>query len=232
MFIDDPVSRTWNLTPAVCADVAASSILRGRYLTNRYQRQFRGACSNVSPRPGTGVPDRINAFRRFVRCRRPDQASSTHHRRRSGGYQTVRRQCRHWAACPVPRRRRFTTESVGIAYPGDRSSAGSSTIGRFCRPLDAIDFEQRDWVPHSGWPFGRRRCCRITKGPAISWIAPPRFDDKAYWERVTGEPLPDRSPAGCRSGSCISVRPPISANAMAANWRRRGISTCCSMQTW
>src|SRR5215218_1699697 len=23
-----------------------------------------------------------------------------------------------------------------------------------CRPLDAQDFEQRDWVPHSGWPFG------------------------------------------------------------------------------
>jgi len=24
-----------------------------------------------------------------------------------------------------------------------------------CRPLDPIDFEARDWVPHSGWPFGR-----------------------------------------------------------------------------
>jgi choline dehydrogenase-like flavoprotein len=23
-----------------------------------------------------------------------------------------------------------------------------------CRPLDPIDFEARDWVPHSGWPFG------------------------------------------------------------------------------
>jgi choline dehydrogenase-like flavoprotein len=23
-----------------------------------------------------------------------------------------------------------------------------------CRPLDAQDFELRDWVPHSGWPFG------------------------------------------------------------------------------
>jgi choline dehydrogenase-like flavoprotein len=26
--------------------------------------------------------------------------------------------------------------------------------GGYCRPLDAIDFESRDWVPHSGWPFG------------------------------------------------------------------------------
>jgi choline dehydrogenase-like flavoprotein len=25
--------------------------------------------------------------------------------------------------------------------------------GNYCRPLDEIDFEKRDWVPHSGWPF-------------------------------------------------------------------------------
>lgn len=25
--------------------------------------------------------------------------------------------------------------------------------GGWCRPLDAIDFERRDWMPHSGWPF-------------------------------------------------------------------------------
>lgn len=28
--------------------------------------------------------------------------------------------------------------------------------GGICRPLDAIDFEKRDWVPHSGWPVARR----------------------------------------------------------------------------
>jgi choline dehydrogenase-like flavoprotein len=25
----------------------------------------------------------------------------------------------------------------------------------WCRPLDVIDFEKRDWVPHSGWPYDR-----------------------------------------------------------------------------
>jgi choline dehydrogenase-like flavoprotein len=25
----------------------------------------------------------------------------------------------------------------------------------WCRPLDAIDFEKRDWIPHSGWPYSR-----------------------------------------------------------------------------
>jgi choline dehydrogenase-like flavoprotein len=24
----------------------------------------------------------------------------------------------------------------------------------WCRPLEAIDFEKRSWIPHSGWPFG------------------------------------------------------------------------------
>src|SRR5438105_4235542 len=28
--------------------------------------------------------------------------------------------------------------------------------GGWCRPLDELDFEERDWVPHSGWPFGKQ----------------------------------------------------------------------------
>jgi choline dehydrogenase-like flavoprotein len=33
---------------------------------------------------------------------------------------------------------------------------GGSTnrLGGWCRPLDAVDFERRDWVPWSGWPIG------------------------------------------------------------------------------
>ncbi|MFZ5917477.1 MAG: GMC oxidoreductase [Chloroflexota bacterium] len=32
---------------------------------------------------------------------------------------------------------------------------GNDRLGARTRPLDAIDFEQRDWVPHSGWPFDK-----------------------------------------------------------------------------
>ena len=32
---------------------------------------------------------------------------------------------------------------------------GTNHWGGWCRPLDASDFEKRDWVPHSGWPFPR-----------------------------------------------------------------------------
>ena len=31
---------------------------------------------------------------------------------------------------------------------------GSNHWGGWCRPLDPIDFEQRAWLPYSGWPFG------------------------------------------------------------------------------
>ncbi|MGI9305487.1 MAG: FAD-dependent oxidoreductase [Gammaproteobacteria bacterium] len=32
---------------------------------------------------------------------------------------------------------------------------GNNRLGARLRPMDAIDFEQRDWVPHSGWPFDK-----------------------------------------------------------------------------
>ncbi len=50
----------------------------------------------------------------------------------------------------------------GVAYTaldgGRLRFLGGSTNhwGGWCRPLDPIDFETRDWVPHSGWPIGRR----------------------------------------------------------------------------
>jgi hypothetical protein len=37
-----------------------------------------------------------------------------------------------------------------------RAFGGTTNLwGGYCRPLDAIDFESRDWVPNSGWPISR-----------------------------------------------------------------------------
>ena len=37
----------------------------------------------------------------------------------------------------------------------ERRLGGTTTIwGGRCMPLDAIDFERRDWIPDSGWPIG------------------------------------------------------------------------------
>jgi choline dehydrogenase-like flavoprotein len=55
----------------------------------------------------------------------------------------------------------YAGENVGIAYePLDRSRSrffGGSTScwGGWCRPLDPLDFEERPWLPNSGWPFER-----------------------------------------------------------------------------
>src|SRR5215203_2300842 len=51
-------------------------------------------------------------------------------------------------------------ESIGHAYYDLQHSrlrffGGTSAIwGGRVAELDSIDFERRDWIPHSGWPFG------------------------------------------------------------------------------
>lgn len=54
----------------------------------------------------------------------------------------------------------YTGFNVGLPYERlatarSRFFGGSTNCwGGFCRPFEAIDLEERPWVPHSGWPFG------------------------------------------------------------------------------
>ena len=56
--------------------------------------------------------------------------------------------------------RLFEGEVVGQAYPMLRDTrvgalGGSTTVwAGWCRPLEALDFEARDWCDAGGWPFG------------------------------------------------------------------------------
>ena len=56
----------------------------------------------------------------------------------------------------------YQGSETGVSYvpleSGRLRYLGGSTNhwGGWCRPLDEIDFESRDWVPHSGWPFARK----------------------------------------------------------------------------
>ncbi len=51
--------------------------------------------------------------------------------------------------------------NLGLAHdPPEESRSrflGGSTNcwGGWCHPLDELDFQERPWVPHSGWPFGK-----------------------------------------------------------------------------
>ncbi|MEI9994145.1 MAG: FAD-dependent oxidoreductase [Rhizomicrobium sp.] len=46
--------------------------------------------------------------------------------------------------------RYLTLDGSRLRYLG----GSTNHWGGWCRPLDPIDFEKRDWLPHSGWPFG------------------------------------------------------------------------------
>lgn len=89
----------------------------------------------------------------------------------------------------------YQGESVGIDYPlaGSRLrffGGSSNHWGGFTRPLDTIDFEARDWVPYSGWPFGKKELDTYYPGACeILEVAPGVFDDARYWQRETGQPM-------------------------------------------
>jgi choline dehydrogenase-like flavoprotein len=88
-------------------------------------------------------------------------------------------------------------EIAGHAYPSLESSRlrvfGGTTAhwNGWCRPLDAVDFELRPTVPHSGWPIGLRDLEPYYE-PAQSLCELGPFEyDGAHWARTHGaRPLP------------------------------------------
>ncbi|MDO8541367.1 MAG: GMC family oxidoreductase [Opitutaceae bacterium] len=53
----------------------------------------------------------------------------------------------------------------------------------FCSPLDPIDFEKRDWVPHSGWPITRPQLDPFyARANQYLELGPYEYDP-AYWEK-------------------------------------------------
>lgn len=72
-----------------------------------------------------------------------------------------------------------------------RAFGGATALwGGWCRPFDAIDFEERPWVPHSGWPIKRadlddyyRQAQTVCELGAFDY-------DPANWELGSEPPLP------------------------------------------
>ncbi len=73
-----------------------------------------------------------------------------------------------------------------------RYLGGSSNHwGGYCRPLDAIDFETRSWLPHSGWPFGREALePYFPRAQSLVEAGPFIYDDPAKWTAALGAPIP------------------------------------------
>src|SRR4030042_354894 len=54
---------------------------------------------------------------------------------------------------------------------------GDHRFGARMRPFDPIDFEERDWVPYSGWPFDKSHLDPFYhRAQKICEIEPPSFD--------------------------------------------------------
>jgi choline dehydrogenase-like flavoprotein len=82
----------------------------------------------------------------------------------------------------------YRGENVGVPYEfadGCRSRflGGSSNCwGGWCRPLDPWDFEKRDWVADSGWPFGLEELRPYyARTHQLLQLGENNFDP-AYWE--------------------------------------------------
>ncbi|MES2537317.1 MAG: FAD-dependent oxidoreductase [Pseudomonadota bacterium] len=83
-------------------------------------------------------------------------------------------------------------EDIGLPYQFSdgcraRFFGGSSNCwGGWCRPLDAWDFDRRDWVAHSGWPFGLEELAPYyARTHALLRLGPQNYEP-AYWEREIG----------------------------------------------
>jgi len=84
----------------------------------------------------------------------------------------------------------YRGEDVGLPYifsDGCRSRflGGSSNCwGGWNRPLDPWDFEKRDWIPNSGWPFGLDELMPYyEKTHKLLQLGPNNFEPD-YWEKA------------------------------------------------
>lgn len=111
----------------------------------------------------------------------------------------------------------YRGENAGLPYSfadGCRSRylGGSSNCwGGWCRPLDDMDFEQRSWVPDSGWPFGKAELVPYyERAHRILQLGPNSFEPD-FWERAVGRDDVRRIPiTGPRIADTISqFSPPV-----------------------
>lgn len=85
----------------------------------------------------------------------------------------------------------YAGAKTGVSYlalDGSRLRfLGGSTNhwGGWCRPLDLIDFEKRDWLPHSGWPFERKEIePYFARAQSLVEAGPYVYDDAESWAQT------------------------------------------------
>ena len=87
----------------------------------------------------------------------------------------------------------YSLDSARARYFGGTTNRwhipiGDDYSGARMRPFDAIDFEKRDWVPYSGWPFDKSHIDPYyDRAQEICKITPASYD-VADWENLENTP--------------------------------------------
>jgi len=81
----------------------------------------------------------------------------------------------------------LTLEATRLRYLG----GSTNHWGGWCRPMDDIDFEERNWLPHSGWPFGRKEIERYyPHAQSLCEAGPFLYEEAGKWAPSIGPILP------------------------------------------
>jgi choline dehydrogenase-like flavoprotein len=85
----------------------------------------------------------------------------------------------------------YRGDNVGLDYElleeaRSRFFGGSSNCwGGWCRPLDELDFERRDWVPNSGWPFRREALATYyEEAHRLLALGPFDYTPETWYKRI------------------------------------------------
>jgi len=75
----------------------------------------------------------------------------------------------------------FPLDNCRLRYFG----GSTNHWGGWCRPLTPIDFEARDWIPHSGWPITRADLDPYyQRAQVLTETGPFRYDATEFWEKT------------------------------------------------
>ena len=89
----------------------------------------------------------------------------------------------------------YSGENAGFPIPLNimrlRYFGGSTGHwGNYCSPLDEIDFETRDWIPHSGWPFKKSQLdSYYERAQTICQLGPFAYNCE-FWQTKASPLLP------------------------------------------
>ena len=99
--------------------------------------------------------------------------------------------------------RLYSGTQRGVPYlPLDGSrlrylGGSSNHWGGWCRPLEEIDFERREWLAHSGWPFMRKELePHFPRAQALVEAGPFIYDETERWTHALHAPMLALAPGG------------------------------------